>query len=218
MQSRRTQNYGATNRYYVVKFSKGDQRRSIYMTHKNEEEKVVHVFERRQQKTDPKDAFNATPFLIIIAFCIVALIVSIVSGYIYHSSDMKEISSLNEKILFLEKRADTLMEKLNLSLAANSYRDKIKLKDIKIKKTDEKLTISGEVYNSGKRAVVETGITIYFLDDKETIIDREYFASRSSDDSPLKTNQKRKFSYTMQSPPNEVKDVQVVITDIVFKD
>ncbi len=188
------------------------------MTHNNGEEKVVHVFERRQQKMDPKDAFNATPFLIIIMVCSVALVVSIVTGYIYHRSGLKEISSLNEKVLFVEKRADMLIEKLDRSHAANSHRDKITLTGVKIKRSDEKLTISGEVYNAGYRAVVETGITVYFMDDKETILGREFFALKSPDGSSLKTNRTRKFSYTIQTPPYEAKEIQAVITDIVFED
>ncbi len=188
------------------------------MTHNDDGEKVVHVFERRQQKTDPKDAFNATPFLIIIVLCIVALVVSIGVGYIYHRSDLKEISSLNEKILFLEKRADMLMEKLDRFHVANSYRDNLRLTGVKIKRFDNELTLSGKVYNAGHRTVVETGITVYFLDEKEIIIDREYIASKSPDGSALKTGQTRKFSYTIQTPPYEPKGIQAVITDIVFED
>jgi hypothetical protein len=202
--------------FYVLNLAEDRQRRIECMT-QNDEEKVIHVFERRRQKMDPKDAFNATPFLAIIVLCIVALIVSIVVGYVYHRADIKENARLNEKILFLEKRADMLMDKLDRAHAANAYRDHVRLTGMKIKRSDNELTMSGEIYNTGRKQVAEIVITIYMLDGQGTIIDHHSFTYRSQDRSPLKTNKKRAFSYSMQSPPIGVKEVSAVITDIVFE-
>lgn len=183
----------------------------------NEEEKVIHVFERRRQKMDPKDAFNATPFLVIIVICIVALIVSLFVGYRIHRKNVKEMSALNEKILFLEKRADMLMDKLDRMHAANAYRDHIRLTDIEISRSARELTIAGNVYNTGRKQVAEIVVTAYMLDDRDTIIDHHSFAYIPPGGSLLKTMKKRAFSYSLQTPPIEAKDVRAVITDIQFE-
>lgn len=186
------------------------------MTH-SDDEKVIHVFERRRQKMDPKDAFNATPFFVIIFLCFIALIASIVIGYLYHRADMKENTRLDEKILFLEKRADMLMDKLDRMHSANAYGDHIRLTDIKISRSENELIMSGEVHNTGRKQVAEIVITLYMLDDRETIIDYHSFTYRSPDGSSINTRKKGSFLYSMKSPPLEVKDVRAFITDVIFK-
>jgi hypothetical protein len=187
------------------------------MPHHNEEDKVMHIFERRKQKMDPKDAFNATPFLIIIALCIGALIASIVIGYIYHRSDLAKISSLNEKFGFMERKADLLQGKLDHTDTINSYRDNLKLTGLKINGSDNTLTISGWVHNAGHWRVGDIGITVYFLDDEDKIIGRESFTSKPSEGLPLTMNRKRKFVFTVSDPPDSAKETSVVITDMAFK-
>ncbi|HDL21098.1 MAG TPA: hypothetical protein ENH30_07460, partial [Nitrospirae bacterium] len=176
------------------------------MTRDKKDEMVVHLFERRKQKMNPEDAFNITPFLIIIVFCVIAVFASIVIGYIVHKSDLKKISFINEKMRFIEKRSYILMGKLNQTITADSYRDSLKLTGVRIKKSGNTLTISGGIKNVGHRQVSDIEITVYFLDDRDKIISHESFTSMSPDGLPLAKNRKRNFIFTVPGPPNNTKE------------
>lgn len=186
------------------------------MANNSREERVIHVFERRRQKMDPKDAFNATPFLIVIVVCIGALILSIVLGFITHRSNLETILFLKQQIRFVERRADTLMDKLENTNTFNSYRDKVTLTIINMRRSDNRFIITGDVHNTGQRRVADIGITLYFLDENDAVIKHETFTSEPSDGMPLIKDKKRSFMFTMPNPKGDVTEIRAVITDITF--
>jgi hypothetical protein len=99
-----------------------------------------------------------------------------------------------------------------------AYKDKLHIKSLRIRNTDNVLKISGYIQNTGKREVNDIILTIYFLDDDDLPIDTRYHTASSSDGSPLKRYQRRKFSLSIEDAPDTAKEIQVIVSDIEFQE
>ncbi|UCG78550.1 MAG: hypothetical protein JSV21_01580 [Nitrospirota bacterium] len=181
------------------------------MPDSNDDEKIVHVFERRSQKMDPGEAFNLTPFIITIVACVVIAVVSIVVGYAVNKVKQQKIIYMEEKIGFLEKRTALLQEKADIADMVLSYSGKLRISDIKIKRSEKGTNVLGVIQNTGKRQISDLEVTVYFLDNKDTFVGSKTITDVLHGPG-LKRGQTRNFSLDIGTLPDVASGIVPVVS------
>jgi hypothetical protein len=129
----------------------------------------------------------------------------------------------------IEKDLSRLDKKIQHRREVLAYRDKVQIKNLNLWRKFFELKVSGSIINTGKRPLNEIELTIYCLNEDERPVCEEKITAVSSDGKPLKRHQRRKFSFfrkyderefslEINSVPESVREVQVIVTDIDFAD
>lgn len=82
--------------------------------------------------------------------------------------------------------------------------------------SNDELILKGAIQNKGNRAVDKIVLTVYFLDDKGFITDRQKENLASSNGKPLKRYERRPYAVRIRDVSNLTKTVYPMITDIEF--
>ncbi len=176
--------------------------------------KIVSIL----SKARPKNVDTDNPWFriklvitIMIALIIIEgifIIYTIQSNKTMEASYIAQIEEMKERQTKLDSHVTEVI----------AYKDKLNIKSLRIRNTDNVLKISGYIQNTGKRDVNDLILTIYFLDDNDLPIDTRYHTASSSDGSSLKQYQRRKFSLSIEDAPDTAKEIQVIISDIEFQE
>ncbi len=122
------------------------------------------------------------------------------------NASIKHMEKMREQQIKLDKHVTEVI----------AYKDKLDIKSLRIRNVDNVLKISGYIQNTGKREVNDVIMTVYFMDENDLLIDTRYHTASSSDGSPLKRYQRRKFSLSIEDASDTAKEIQVIVSDIEF--
>ena len=153
-----------------------------------------------------------------IKLVLVILVLMVIIEVIFSVAWLNNLSAQNKHLIADHAQTlSQLQDHLAWQKIVRVYNDNLPITITKNRNTGDSIKLSGYIKNTGTREIGTITLTAMCLDSRSFPVCEQIIPVKSSDDQPLKQYQRRRFNITIDNPPDTAKGVQVIVSDIEFK-